>query len=165
MSTQRTVNRAKVAHAKPTIRATQIAKDARNKMRANYIGDISSCNRCPPAGMCPTCWSINKARIDAGLVRPRYMEVDHPNNILYPIPQATGRYPHHVSKGAASLVVTAHIRQLGGGWRQGLASLNGRIIYEGRKTRSMEEAWGFARRGVECIRAGLRNAREQARRG
>lgn len=143
--------------------------EARQREEFTHAGSITHCSRCPPKRhrrdelrFCPDCARINAARFRAGLIRPPVGEqVDHANNIIDPTVKGTYRgqsrcliYRHSAQH--ALPVTTAHIKQLGGGWRRGLASLNGSVVWEGPKTRSMDEAWAYAHEHVELIREGLR---------
>lgn len=138
-------------------KAVSAGKLARANMRRDYCTEnVTRCHRCPENSFCPKCHQINRERIYLGLIRPKYQE-DHKNNILYPIPLASTKCkrPERL-RSINHSVVTAHIRQLGGGWRQGLASLDGTIVYEGPKTRSMDEAWDYAKSSAAMIKQGLR---------
>lgn len=156
MTATRTIQRAKAYHARPSRTATLSNHAAKARMHEHYYAEgVTRCSRCPPASFCDACMAVNKGRIQCGLIRPRDADVDHKNNCLYATPLGKGRVPDKlINRGGP--VVTAHLRQLGGGWRQGLASLDGEVIYEGAKTRSMDEAWAFARSSADQIREGLR---------
>jgi hypothetical protein len=139
----------------------------REREEYTHAGGITHCSRCPPKRyqsdtikFCEDCARINAARHKAGLIRPN-CGPDHANNIIDP----TVRDNHYRGQSRMLMykrpgnktqpVITAHIRQLGGGWRQGLASLNGRVVWEGPKTQSMDEAWAFAHERKGWIREGL----------
>jgi hypothetical protein len=53
------------------------------------------------------------------------------------------------------LIVTAFVERLGGGWRRGVATLNGKRIYEGKPTRSADEAMSWAIGRQKLIKLGL----------
>lgn len=143
-------------------------EERRTREEFTHAGGITHCSKCPPKRFrndmlrfCPDCSRINAARHTAGLIRPPAdQQVDHPNNIVDPTVSGSYRgqsrmlaYDHRRTRGAP--VITAHLKQLGGGWRRGLASLNGRVIWEGPKTQSMDEAWAYAHEHVALIREGL----------
>lgn len=156
MTATRTIKRTRAYHATPSRAATLASREAKKQMHLRYHEEgVTRCSRCPPASFCDACMGVNKARIQCGLIRPRDANVDHKNNCLYATPMGRGRVPDKLINRGGS-VVTAHLRQLGGGWRQGLASLDGEVIYEGAKTRSMDDAWAFAKRSAAQIKEGLR---------
>lgn len=154
----RTVTRSKVhlGSNTPAPKGDLPGRGAANRMHRLYAAeDIVRCHRCPQGTFCDTCGGLNRARITMGMVRPRYQE-DHKNNILYAIPiQKKGKI-RSVSPTVPGAVVTACIVQLGGGWRRGVASLDGNAVYEGPPTRSMADAWAYANDHKEAIKDGLR---------
>lgn len=125
------------------------AKDAASRMSRHYSSEnVARCHKCPggvnpnrnvAAGFCDTCYGINRARIYAGLIRPRHQE-DHANNILYPIPlnkKAKIKTPPARRYGrACSRLVGGTVRRRGGGWYQGVVTLDGFVIVEGPRERS-----------------------------
>lgn len=160
----RQITRSKVHHTTgaPADPATfRAAKDAMSRLSRVYATEnVARCHRCPQHSFCDTCAGLNKARIQIGLIQPRHTD-DHRNNILYGIPiakKATVRDQHRDDNGSRrpGPVITACIKQLGGGWRSGRATLNGNIIYEGPPTRSEDEAWAFANQSKASIQEGLR---------
>lgn len=156
----RTAQRQKVHHAgRGTSRDPnhyRAAKDARSRLLRVYADEnVARCHRCPPQSFCSTCGPLNKARIQLGLIRPKHTE-DHRNNILYAIPIVHKGKVGTPTRNIPGQVVTASIRQLGAGWRQGIATLNGEVIYEGPKTRDQAAAWAYANASKEAIKEGLR---------
>jgi hypothetical protein len=160
----RQITRAKVHHARgaaPADPATfRAAKDAMSRLSRVYVTEnVARCHRCPPHSSCATCAGLNKARIQIGLIQPRYTD-DHRNNILYgtPISKSASVRDQHRDDARSRRpgpVITACIKQLGGGWRRGRAMLNGEVIYEGEPTRSMDEAWAFANKSKASIAEGV----------
>lgn len=160
----RQITRASVHHASNVTGADPAAfravKDARSRLSRVYVTEnVARCHRCPPHGFCQTCAGLNRARIQVGLIQPKHTD-DHRNNILYGIPlnkKGTMRSQHRDDAGSRrpGPVITACIKQLGGGWRRGRATLNGEAVYEGPATRSMDEAWAFANAGKAAIAEGV----------
>lgn len=160
----RQITRSKVHHTTgaPADPATfRAAKDAMSRLSRVYVTEnVARCHRCPPHSSCPTCAGLNKARIQIGLIQPKFTD-DHRNNILYGTPISKGATIRDLHRDDARSrrpreVITASIRQLGGGWRKGIATLNGELIYEGPKTRSMDDAWAFANQSKAAIQEGCR---------
>jgi hypothetical protein len=125
---------------------------------------IARCKRCPqtpPWGFCPDCEAINRHRQETGLLKGADDETPSVCNALVPI--VTGKY--RGSRGyrdrlgrAGGHVVTACIEKKRGGWRTGVAKLDGRVIYRsapqrGRTTVPALMAW--ATYHAEMIRIGL----------
>lgn len=169
-----------------TKRATP-AQEARQALRAqhqrerkeravrheyNYTGGVTRCSRCPPQRtrsephrFCADCASINRARQHAGLIRPSGSPDPSPANIINPLVVGKYRGPSLTLRRFANSpqpVVTAFVEKLGGGWRRGVATLNGKRVYEGRPTRSQSDAWDYAGMSADCIRTGLRFESELA---
>lgn len=160
MSTTRTITRSKVhlGASLPTPKVPIAGTGAKSRMQRMYASEnVVRCHRCPPASFCDTCMGLNKARIMAGLIRPRH-QGDHKNNVLYPIAMAKGRVPHPQSlgrPGKGGNVVRAYVRPLGGGWCEGIACLDGVDVYT-RKIRGRDAAWAYAQASVEQIKEGLK---------
>lgn len=160
MSTTRTITRSKVhlGASLPTPKVPIAGTGAKSRMQRMYASEnVVRCHRCPPASFCDTCMALNKARIMAGLIRPRHQE-DHKNNILYPIAMAKGRVPRPVSLGKPKKggnVVRAYVRPKGGGWYDAISCLDGVDVYV-RPIRGRDAAWTQAQQGADQIREGLR---------
>lgn len=160
--TTRVIKRARVAHAGPT-RDPLVLHRRREEMARRAIAastvmmdGSTRCTKCPPRHACNSCASLNKARVEAGLIRPKDDPRPHPNNIcLQPM---SGPFRGHVPivlKNNRRPVVTAYLENKGGGWRRGLASLDGKVVYEGSWTRDKPTAWAYAIRSANDIKIGL----------
>lgn len=117
---------------------------------------VTSCSRCTRYGACGQCATINMARLTASLIENHDDRTDHANNIA--VPPMTGKFrgyrpvpcPRRSTPG-----LCAKIEHAGGGWRRGLAMLNGDVIYRGPATRDKAAAWDFATTRLAVIRMGL----------
>lgn len=163
---QRRPNRTSVGTSRVSEHSKRQRKLQREREEYTHAGGITHCSRCPPKRhrldflrFCDDCKRINAARHKAGLIRPN-CGPDNPNNIIDPTVSGAYRGQSRMlaynPRAKGKPVLTAHIKQLGGGWRRGLSSLNGRVIWEGPKTRSMDDAWAYAHEHLELIREGLR---------
>jgi hypothetical protein len=127
----------------------------RTELAPRYPGGPTRCTRCPPKCFCDECGRINKQRQHAGLIRPSGDPRPSAANIYNPAVvgkyKAMGKKEYLQSPG---LVVTAFVERLGGGWRRGVATLNGKRIYEGKPTRSADEAMSLGDRPAETHQAG-----------
>lgn len=117
------------------------------------------CSKCPPTRCCEACGRINKERVNAGLLKPIYGDIDHPNNAMVPLPAGGYRGARPVLRNnqkhpTRAPVITAYLKRAGS-WYRGCASLNGNDIYVGKPTRNKQEAWDYASQSAGCIRDGL----------
>jgi hypothetical protein len=128
----------------------------RTELAPRYPGGPTRCTRCPPKCFCDECGRINKQRQHAGLIRPSGDPRPSAANIYNPAVvgkyKAMGKKEYLQSPG---LIVTAFVERLGGGWRRGVATLNGKRIYEGKPTRSADEAMSWAIGRQKLIKLGL----------
>ena len=142
--------------------------EAFNERRAvkhyTHTGGVTTCTRCPPRAtltselrFCDDCKRINKARFEAGLIKPPGDQRDHPNNIINPHVAGAYRGQSFSKRFAQSggPCITACIERLGNGWRRGIVTLNGAKLYIGPKTRSQDEAWDYATARAKAAKAGL----------
>lgn len=142
--------------------------EAFNERRAvkhyTHSGGITTCTRCPPRAsmtaelrFCEDCARINRARFQAGLIKPPGDMTDHPNNIINPHVAGAYRGQHFSKRFAQSggPCITASIEHLGGGWRRGVVTLNGAKLYIGPKTRDQDAAWDYAVARSKAVRVGL----------
>jgi hypothetical protein len=159
---------------RPSVGSSQVSEQLKRQRRARrereettHVGGITQCSNCPPKRhrndlirFCPECTAINASRHKAGLIRPKDGHIDHPNNIINPHVEGSYRGQslmlRMTKRPKGDPIVTECIQQLGGGWRRGIAKLDGVVIYEGPKTRSMDEAWAFAKSRAGFIKDGLR---------
>lgn len=128
------------------------AKDAVSRMHRMYgTENVARCHRCPHGSFCQTCNDTNRSRISLGLLRPKH-QGDHANNILYPIPitrKAKVGTPPALRFGRSSgRLLGGRVKALGGGWYQGIATIDGVPIYEGDKTRIREAAQAFVTESI-----------------
>lgn len=118
---------------------------------------VTRCSKCPPRSCCPTCAQINRARQQAGLIRPRGSPEPHPNNCYQPCIPAAHIKPTQPIKTpvGCSTIISIDVTFLGGGWWLGQALLGRDVIYE-RKFRSRDAARRYAVNSMVDIREGLR---------
>lgn len=123
---------------------------------------IARCKRCPqtpPWGFCPDCEAINKSRQQVGLL----IGADDPRaslcNALVPI--VDGKYRgsrrFKTKQGQGQPVITACIERKGG-WRYGVAKLNGQEIYRSKPKQgkaAVPELMAWANARAQMIRIGL----------
>jgi hypothetical protein len=132
-------------------------KQQRSERQHTYRSDgVTRCSRCPPTSCCNYCAGLNNARQQAGLIRPRGDPTPHPNNRLIPVVSGTlkGGRPLRL-KHIPYPVIAAYVRPLGGGWRVGVASLDGKEVYVSKPMRSVVEAMTYANERKALIRIGL----------
>lgn len=129
-----------------------------------HSGGITTCTHCPPRTsmsaelrFCADCQRINRARFQAGLIKPPRDQRDHPNNIINPTVAGSYRgQPYHKRfTRSGGPCITASVEKLGSSWRRGVVTLNGAKIYIGPKTRSQDDAWDYANARAKVARAGL----------
>jgi hypothetical protein len=117
---------------------------------------VTRCSKCSH-GFCEDCARINKARQQAGLIRPYGSPEPHPNNCMPCIPHAQhyiGGVPIKLAN-APGQIVSIEVKPLGGGWYLGQAYLGLECIYE-RKFRSRDEARRYAVNSMVDIKDGLK---------
>jgi hypothetical protein len=118
---------------------------------------VTRCSKCPPKTFCDDCGRINKARQQAGLIRPHGSPEPHPNNCMPCIPHAQhyiGGVPIKL-KNAPGAIVSMEVKPLGGGWYEGQAYLGLECIYA-RKFRSRAKAREYAVNSMVDIKDGLK---------
>lgn len=142
----------------------RLAREQREYHHYTYSGGITRCSKCPPQRsraephrFCPDCARINRARQHAGLIRPKGSPEPSADNIINPI--VVGKYKGPTFQrrynNSPQPVVTAFVEHFRGGWRRGVALLNGKRIYVGDKTQSQDDAWDYASNSARLIKIGL----------
>jgi hypothetical protein len=143
-----------------TAHQARMAKAKREAAILNLRGDNPTrCSKCPKEGSCSTCATINAHRVSTGLLVPREDPAPHRWACLIPVthgphsdgnngPMRARRYP----------VIQACVVKRGGGWRVGVARLDGADTYVGRPTRDNASAWEWAKRRASDLREGLNYA-------
>lgn len=162
--------RTSVGSSKINAHKAHVQRETNERHEYHYSGGITRCSRCPPdrtgmpARFCEDCARINKARHQAGLIRPSGDQRSSPDNIINPLVIGKYRGPgfHRRYKDSAQPVVTAFVEKFGGGWRRGVATLNGVRVHVGPKVRSVEEAFAFANQSMKLIKLGLQFEAELA---
>jgi hypothetical protein len=121
---------------------------------------IARCKRCPqtpPWGFCPDCAAINKHRQQVGLLKGAADPRPSLCNALVPI--VVGKYRgarhRHIPNGPRMPVITACVEKKRGGWRYGLAMLDGQEIYRSKPMRDVQQALAWATTRADMIRVGL----------
>lgn len=130
---------------------------SRTEFAPRYPGGPTRCTRCPPKSFCDECGRINKARQHAGLIRPAGDPRPSTDNIYNPA--VVGRYKPMGStayRQTPGVVVTGFVERLGGGWRRGVVTINGKRMYEGKPTRDNDEAWSYAADRQNMVKISLR---------
>lgn len=161
----KTTRRAKtsVGSAKINKHHAHVERERREHHEYHYSGGVTRCSRCPPdrtgmpARFCPECANINRARHQAGLLRPAGDPRPSTDNIINPVVVGKYRGPgfHKRFKDSPQPVVTAFVEKCGRGWRRGVATLNGVRVYVGNKTQSHDAAWDYATHHQMLIKMGI----------
>lgn len=116
------------------------------------------CQKCPPKSFCTTCSRVNRERHNAGLIYGYGDPRLEPSEEALALTILQGKYRGHRPDRYHPIgqpVVTAYIKR-SGSWRRGAASLNGKDIYvQPKATRSLDDAWAYARERAELVRMGL----------
>lgn len=136
-------------------------KDQKRRERAHKQLTIRSdgvtrCPKCQPLRCCDSCARINKARQQAGLIRPKGSPEPHPNNCMRCIPDKSIKSRPRTPETTGTFeVLSIDVVPLGGGWYLGQAFLGRECVYE-RKFRSRDKARQYAVNSMVDIREGLR---------
>lgn len=133
------------------------ARKARAQQQITTRSDgVTRCSKCPPRHCCDSCARINKARQQAGLIRPKGSPEPHPNNCMRCIPDKSIKSRPRTPEATGTFeVLSIDVVPLGGGWYLGQAFLGRECVYE-RKFRSRDKARQYAVNSMVDIREGLR---------
>lgn len=123
----------------------------------------TQCSKCPATRSCKTCATINAERIEAGLLVPKGDHTPHRWACLIPVTHGkVGGGLNGKARRKVYPTITACVRKLGGGWRVGVASLDGIDVFVGRPTRNQQHAWAHAQVSAADLREGLNYAERGA---
>ena len=96
------------------------------------------------------------ARLTAGLIVNTTDPADHANNVcVQPMSGKFRGYRPLKWTRRSCPGVAAKVEKIGGGWRRGVALLDGIVVYRGPATRNQAEAWDYACSRLDVIKMGL----------